>query len=409
MNAVFDPQAFGSSENPYPAIHALREQDPVHWSPAVKGWVLTRYDDVRKVLFDPLYSEDRVRPFFVNLPEEKRAELAEMEARMCDWLPFLSGGEHQRMRLLTMSMFAPKKLKLMEPSIAKLTDELIDSFIERGSVDFMQEFGVPLPGYVIMDLFGSPRSDLTQVKAWSDVIGAFMGGKHMPDKYRRTQDAVVGMARYFGEQIEERRRNPREGIDIISHALNAHDDDKLTKDELIGLCSMTIFAGHETTTALLCMAMATFARHPEQAQKLLERPELIRPAIDELLRYAGAEGGLVRIVTEDHELGGKRLKKGDRVFGLTSGANRDPQHFPDPDTFNIERQNNAHVTFGFGPHLCLGMALAKLEATVAIPRLLQRLQDIQLDQPRLDFGDSGMSRMIQGLKLTFRPGARLAA
>jgi cytochrome P450 len=405
MPAEFDPVAFGTSQDPYPAIHALRAEDPVHWNSALKSWVLTRYDDVRHVLLTPkIYSEDRVRPFLEALSPEKRGQLTELD-RVSAWLPFLSGQAHHRVRVLTMTMFSPKKIRAMEPTISTLADDLIDGFIERGSANFFAEFAMLLPGYVIMDLLGTPREDLFRAKAWADVIGAFMGGKALPDKYRRVNEAVIEMTAYFQDLVAARK--DARGMDVVSQALSAHENDKLSVEELIGLCSVIIFAGHETTTALLTAAMVAFARHPDQRQKLLDHPELIETAIDELLRVAGPEGGLVRIVMEDHELKGKLLRKGDRVFAMTTGANRDPAHFSDPDRFDITRKGVGHFAFGYGAHVCLGMWLAKLETRIAIPKLLTRLGDYTIDQTTVNYGGAGMSRSLQGLAIKFKPGPKI--
>jgi hypothetical protein len=407
MAARFDPQDFGTSEDPYPAIHALRSEDPVHWSPELKSWIVTRYDDVRQVLLDTAtYSEDRVRPFLNSLPPERRVQLSEME-RLSDWLPFLSGDNHRRLRILTMKMFSQAEMKRMVPAVSLLVDELIDGFIERGTADFYSEFAVLLPGYVTMDLIGVPRSDFPRAKGWSDLMIAFMGGKSMTDKYQRVNNALVEMTAYFREQIVARK--DVRGADLISHTLSAHEDEKLTVDELIMLCSAVIFAGIETTTALLTGAALSFARNPSQRRKLLENPDLTDTAVEECLRLVGPGGGLARIVAKDHEFGGKSLRKGDRVYVITSGANRDPAHFPDPDRFDIERSGPPHVAFGYGVHTCVGMWLARLEGRIAIPKLLARLGDYEITDKALDYGSAGVSRALQGLRIKFEPGPKLVS
>lgn len=407
MAARFDPQSFGASENPYPALHALRSEDPVHWSPQLKSWVITRYDDVRRILLDTnTYSENRVAPFLNSLSPEQRAQLPEME-RISYWLPFLAGDTHRRLRMLTMKMFSSKEMKRMEPAISKLVDELVDAFIEQGFVEFRAQFGVLLPGYITMDLLGLPRDDFPRAAAWGDLIIAFMGGKSIPDKYRRVNDTLVEMTSYFRERIASRKDT--RGMDIISVTLSAHENDKLSIDELIMLCSAIIFAGIETTTTLLTGAMLIFARNPDQRRKLLQQPDLIDSAVEELLRVAGPEGALARIVTTDHELGGKPLRKGDRLFVITGGANRDPSHFPNPDHFDITREGSSHLAFGHGVHTCLGMWLARLEARIAIPKLLTRLGEYEIDQDTFNYGNAGMSRALQGLKIKFRPGPKIGA
>jgi cytochrome P450 len=231
-------------------------------------------------------------------------------------------------------------------------------------------------------MMGAPQQDRDKFQHWSDELAlvAFgAGGEDRADRHARALAGVRDLQEYLAELIARRRREP--GEDMISLLLAGPDDDgdHLDDAELMALCSLILFAGHETTTNLLCNALVVLSRHPDQLARLRSDPDLMNRGIEEILRFEGPIKILIRWVAEDHERGGQTVRAGDRVFLILQSANRDGGTFPDPDTFDVGRATQPfHVGFGRGVHACLGAQLARTEARVALPRILDRLGDISV-------------------------------
>ncbi|MFD2856221.1 cytochrome P450 [Seohaeicola zhoushanensis] len=241
---------------------------------------------------------------------------------------------------------------------------LLDQLEERQAdrIDLIREFALLVPAYVIMDMLEVPREMLAEFKSWSDDMAVFIGGaRNADDKCHRAARGCQKMSSYFREIINERSANPRPGF--LMDLINARDEgDQLTEDELVATCILILFAGHETTTNLIGNASLLLLRHPDQLAALRADPALIDGAIEEVLRHDGPTNALVRVVAQDHEIEGRKLREGERVFVMINSANRDPRIFEDPDRFDIRRNPNRHLTFGQGIHVCLGARLAREEA-----------------------------------------------
>jgi cytochrome P450 len=239
---------------------------------------------------------------------------------------------------------------------------------------------------------------MAPMKAWSDDIRLFIGtARGVPDKYERAQRGAREMADWFRSLIADRRANPRD--DVLTALVNARDANKgpLDDDELVSACILFLFGGHETTTNLLGNASLMLMRYPDAKRRFIGDEALVTPAVEEFLRFDGPSYSQVRIVAEDHELGGRALKKGDRIFAIQNSANRDPEEFDNPDTFDLGRTPNRHVTFGFGLHFCLGAPLARMEAQIALPRLHRRYPDMHLMTDAPQWIDSMVMRGTTGL------------
>ncbi len=378
---VFDPSDPEVMANPYPIYARLRDEDPVHWSPVLKSWVITRYEDVRDLLLSDALSIDRLSPFYRSLPAEEAALLREIVHYLSLWLAFLDPPDHTRLRRILRHAFTPAAIDAMRPRIAEITDTLFDRLEAQGEprVDLIREFALRLPAYVIMGMLGIPREMLEAIKSWSDDMQVFIGGaRNVGDKYIRAERGCRLMAGYFRELIAERRRNPRR--DLLTDLIEARDEgDQLSEDELIASAILMLFAGHETTTNLIGNATLLLLRHPAERARLKANPELIESAIEEVLRFDGPTNTLVRVVARDIDLHGKTLKAGERVFLAVASANRDPRAFADPDRFDVTRSPNRHLTFGLGIHICLGARLARAEGQIAILKLFERFPDLTLD------------------------------
>ena len=397
MTMTYDPAAPEVRRNPFPVYSQLQDDDPVHWSESLRSWVLTRYDDVRQVAMSDVMSPDRLRPFYAQLKGERREILAEVMRYLSLWMVFRDPPEHTRLRRLVGTAFTPRSIEALADPVSRVVDQLLDALPRNQSVDWAQQVAMPLPAYVILDLLGIPHQSYADLKAWSDELRAFVGSSRAdPDRYNRARHGATQLAGFFREVIAARRAAP--GEDFVSRMITARDEQgSLSEDELVATCMLVLFAGHETTTHLLSNSANALLDHPDQLQRLRDNPALINPAVEEFLRYDGPSNAITRVVSADHEIGGKLLRSGDRVFAMVNAANRDPRRFDDPQGLDIARQPNRHLTFGFGLHFCLGAPLARLEAQLCFAGLIRRFGKIERAAGETEWIDSlamrGLSRL----------------
>ena len=284
--------------DPYPAFHRLRAEDPVHWSDAWGGWVLTRYDDIEKVLrdFRRFTKAGHVTKALDDLPQDVLAKIGPLRQNFSVGMPQTDPPEHTRVRGLISKAFTPAIVESMGERIQALVDELIDSVAQKGEMDLIADFAFPLPAIVVAEMLGFPTKDLDRIKAWSDGIVSFHGsGRPDPQGVLRSNDALVEMRDWLRELFEERRRQPKD--DLVSHLVAVEEEaEMLTETELVATCITLLTAGHETTTGLITNGMLALLHHPDQRELLEENPDLIESAVDEFLRYAppsSAPGGLL--------------------------------------------------------------------------------------------------------------------
>ncbi|MDX2155787.1 MAG: cytochrome P450 [Hyphomicrobiaceae bacterium] len=400
MTATYTPADPAVRADPYPQFARLRDEDPVHWSPALKSWVLTRYDDVARALSSAEdMSPDRLTPFYAAMPEPGRSILAEAMRYFTLWIVFRDPPGHTRVRALVAKAFLPGTIAGWRPTIATITERLLDDLSREGTgeTDLVAKFTMQLPARVIMALMSVSDRHLHDIKAWSDDIMAFLfSAREIADKYQRAAHGARAMAGLFRDLIAERRRTP--GDDLLSLLITARDaDDHLTEDELVATAMLLLFAGHETTTNLLSNATLALLRNPETRERFVSEPDNVGAAIEELLRFDGPSNSMSRVVRRTHVVGGKQLTQGDRVFAMINAANRDPRHFALPERLDLGRQPNRHLTFGQGPHFCIGAQLARLETRIALPRLLERFPDLATGQSGPVWHDSLIARGLSRL------------
>ncbi|MCX7272368.1 MAG: cytochrome P450 [Burkholderiales bacterium] len=403
------PEDPATLANPYPLFSRMRDEDPCHWSPRLRSWVLTRYDDVRRACHDrDRYSSDRLRPFFAAMPADEASRIADIVRYLSLWMVFKDPPEHTRLRRLAGKVFTARSMQAMRPQIGQTTEWLLQRIGDRESFDFIADFAGPLPCLVIMAMLGVPREDLALVKRMSDDIALFIGSSRASAaKYAIAQAATREMADFFRELIAQRRRQAHD--DLLGELIEARDgDDRLSEDELIATCILMLFAGHETTTNHLANGLAALMRFPDQMAALRADPGLAPAAVEELLRYEGPSGAQARVVAVAHELHGHRLQMGDRVFLMLNAANRDPRAFPDPDRLDLRREAVAHLSFGHGPHICLGFPLARTEGQVALPALLAHFEHIEPAAGRPEWLDSLVFRGMRSLPVRVRRRAAAA-
>lgn len=403
MSIDFRPEDPATLADPYPIFARMRDDDPCHWSPRLKSWVLTRYDDVKAATQEGALSSDRLRPFFDSLPGEQARRIADIVRYLSLWMVFNDPPEHTRLRRLTSKVLSVSAMQGMRPQVQAIAEQLLDALRGRDTFDFIADFAGPLPCLVIMAMLGVPREDLATMKRLSDDMALFIGSSRVSaEKYDTAQAATHEMAAYFRALIDQRRAAPT--ADLLSRLVHLRDgDDRLADDELVATCILLLFAGHETTTNHLANGLLSLMRFPGEMARLRADASLTHAAVEEMLRHEGPSAAQVRIVRVEHERHGKTLKAGDRVFMMLHAANRDPRAYADPDRLDIGRDGPAHLTFGYGPHICLGFPLARTEGQVAFPAVLARYASIEPATETQEWINSLVFRGMKALPVRVRP------
>ncbi|HJS39110.1 MAG TPA: cytochrome P450 [Burkholderiales bacterium] len=402
MSIDYRPEDPAFLADPFPLLRRLQDEDPCHWSPRLKAWVVTRYEDVRDICLQRDMSSDRLRPFFAALPPPEAQRIADIIRYLSLWMVFRDPPEHTRLRRLTSKVFHVKSMHAMRPRIEASVQWLFDAIGARREFDFIADFAGPLPALVIMDMLGVPRDELPRVKRLSDDMALFIGSSRMaPEKYGIAQAATRAMADFFRDMIAARRATPRP--DLLSELVHLRDgDDRLTEDELVATCILLLFAGHETTTNHLANGLLALMRFPQELRKLRDDPTLAPAAVEELLRYDGPNGVQVRIVGRDRDMHGKTLRTGARVFIQLNAANRDPRAYADPDRVDLARNGPPHLAFGFGAHICLGFPLARLEGQIALPAVVARWPGLEPARERYEWLNSMVFRGMKAMPVRVR-------
>jgi cytochrome P450 len=335
-------------------------------------WVLTRYDDVEKVLADT--KRFSVQRFASG---ERSARDRDVASVLHLWTVYRDPPDHTRLRTLLGQSFLPRRLEALRPRVQRVVDDLIDLMAAKRTCDFITDFAFPLPATVIAIMLGVPLDDIPQVKAWSDQIADFIGGARSGKDAAHARGGLLQACGYFQDLARTRRRMP--GEDVLTLLLTARDEgQRLSDEEVVANCVLLLFAGHETTTNLLGNGFYHLLVHSEQETLVRRWPELVASAVEEALRYDAPVAGTLRIVREDVGLRGRTLRHGDVVAAMLAAANRDPEHFPRAEDFEVTRNPNRHLAFGYAAHFCLGAGLARLEAQTAFTTLLRRFRRITL-------------------------------
>jgi len=369
----FNPWDEAFRANPYPHYRPLMEGPPRILNLFMPMALVARYADVTRVLRD----HER----FSSVPT--RTPLIEERIKVFGDTPrvlFADPPVHTRLRRLVTPAFTPRRIRAMEPLIGQIADRLLDRAAAKGEFEVMADLADPLPVMVIAEVLGVEPEHYENFKRWSNsVIEAdnTLPGTRLPDS---VSDSFSALRAYFSEEIERRRRKP--GDDLISVLVTAHDEtEALSADELLTFVVLLLLAGNETTTNLIGNGMLALGRNPEQLTLLRNQPELMPRAIEEMLRYDSPVQSTVRHPRADVELGGVTIPARTLVFVVVAAANRDPAQFANPETFDIMREPNDHVSFGEGIHYCLGAPLARMEGAIAIGRALKRFPRLRLAEP----------------------------
>lgn len=391
--------------DPYPVLRMLREEDPVHWSDAIGGWVLTKYDDILQTFkrTDIYSNEGRLGRAVEYLPAELRSRLTAFEDHYrTKGLLHSDPPDHTRLKLLVQKAFSPRMIDSMRPRIQGIVDELIDAVLPTGQMEVIEDLAFALPVAVLATIMGVPRGDSAKFRTWADSLLAFQGvNKPSMAVLEHAQATLIEVRGYLRSLIQMRRREP--GEDLVSELVAVEQEgEKLTEDELINTCVTLLVAGHETTTSLIGNGLFLLLEHPEQWQLLKDEPQRLPEAIEEILRFESPVARQPRLVKQDTELGGKQVKKGQMVFQMLNAANRDPDYFDRPDVFDITRPKNRHLAFGQGVHFCIGAPLSRAEGFLVFQTIVERLPNIRLvdAEPEWDLGKPN-SRVLKTLRVEF--------
>ena len=386
--------------DPYPRYATLRAHAPVHRSP-LGFWVATRYDDCQHVLRDSRVGKNFSKAFgAMGLTEEQLAEQVAFRDDNSSML-FADPPDHTRLRSLVTRAFTPRTVEALRPHIVSLVDDLIDGFGGE-AVDVMSALAFPLPVTVIGEMLGVPQEDRPGFQPLVRAVSAVLELALSPEALTAATAARAAMEDYFSALVAERRANPRP--DLLSELIEAEDrGDQLSEAELVSTAILLFAAGFETTTNLIGNGLLALLRQPDQLQRLRQDRTLLRPGVEELLRYDSPVQINARAVYQDMEVGSHHVEAGTTVLLLVGAANRDPQRFTDPDVLDVGRSEGPSLSFGSGIHHCLGAALARLEVVVVLDRLLERFGTMELldDQPR--HRDSLTLRGLVELPVTFTP------
>lgn len=392
--------------NPFPFLADLRVSQPVYPTTLpdkTPVWLITRYADVAALLKDERFVKNRRTAM---TPEQLRKTpwvppmFRPLERNMLD----LDAPDHTRLRALVHMAFTPSLIARMRERVQTLADELLDRVMHDGEMDLIEDYALPLPMTIITEILGVPARDHPKFHRWSKAVVALTS----PKATLRVIPSVWMFIRYLRQFFKTRRRDPRD--DLATALIQAEEaGDKLSEDELLAMVFLLLIAGHETTVNLIGNGMLALLETPEEMNRLRQDPALIKPAVEELLRYTSPVlMSTERYAREELNLHGVTIPRGGMTLGVIGSANRDESVFENPDDLDITREPNKHLAFGQGIHFCLGAPLARLEGEIAINTLLRRIPDLRLSgtPESLRWRSSMILRGLESLPVSFGAAVR---
>ena len=378
VSALFDLRP-DLIQDPYPLYDRMRREAPFLRHRSVVS--VSRHEDVQKILLDTVnfsnyqYAGSRVDDIVARAAPEKRQTLRDTMHFFGRWMTSMDPPEHTRLRGLVHMVFTPRRVAEMQPTIERIVNRLVAQCREKGTIEFMDDFSYGLPMFVIGEMLGADVKDLDDIRRWASIMATFQGTNM--SNFEETGQAMDEFRAYVRDLIAIRRRSPH--TDLLAAMLAAEArGDRLTDFELEGMFTVFFFAGHETTTNLMGNGLLALLRHPEQLARLRARPDLINNAVEEMLRYDTSVQTLHRLPRRDLVVSGEEIAEGQTVRLFMGAAGRDPDRYPEAERFDIERHDVRHLSFNIGPHYCLGQALARLEAQIAIGTFVREFPGLEL-------------------------------
>jgi cytochrome P450 len=379
----FNPLANEVKQNPYPYYALLRDQAPAYWVESLQAWAVSRYRDVADVAKNTqLFSSAPIIPAILGdqnpVPE-------------VSWLISADPPAHTKLRRLVNKAFTPRMVAALEPRIKEIVARLLDTIEQGDEFDLVRDFSTPLPLMVIAEMLGIEPERYREFKQWSDDMVRATGGEISAAERERLRSSMSDMQHYFEQAISERRHNSRE--DLISALVRAEEEHQaLSAREVLAMCFLLLLGGNETTTNLIGSTVITLLNHPDELAKIRDNLSLVPQMIEEMLRYESPVQGIFRSATRETEIAGTAIPAGANVLILYGSANRDERQFPRPDVFDVGRNPQDHLGFGFGIHYCIGAPLARLEVRIAMDALLRRFPKLQMREQQREWVDSFVMR-----------------
>jgi cytochrome P450 len=389
-------------QDPYPTYARMHEEGPLHYIEVANKWAvwsIFSHVECASIAKDPRLSAKRAKQMLLPLPLSRQSEFSELTRMLSLWLIFMDPPEHTRLRKLLNKGFSPAAVEGLRPQAEAIVDRMLKPLQHGSEVELMSHFANPMPVCIISELLGVPQAMYAAFVDASRAIAAFRGNPNRTvEEARAAQDALIELTEFFRKTVAERRRN--KGNDLISLLIDIEEEGEvLTEEELYAQCIALLFAGHETTRNLIGNGMYTLLKNPQQTAELRQNPELIRSAVEELLRFESPVQFTARVLKEDIEICGQFIRKGWTVQCMLGAANRDPKQFKEPDQLDLKRLNNQHLAFGAGLHFCIGAQLARLEGQIAILNLVQRFPKMKLAGPPPEWASTFGLRGLKSLSV----------
>lgn len=397
---MFAPDVIAS---PYDYYGRLRDQDPIHWNETYQLWVVTRYDDLvwltrNHEMFSSAVFRNDPRPAYPAIDESDLGLYEYVRNYQADQFIQHDRPAHLEMRRVMHSYFTPRQMEAWRPFVRDAVKELLDAAEAKGEMDVMRDIATPLPVMVIAQMMGVPVSERPYVRQLAEKLLYIGRGEY--DRMRPLTEGMRGMIDYVSPMVDERKANP--GDDFISVLADGEKRGIFTRHQVLVNTSLLLLAGHETTINLLCNGTLAFTQHPDQWELYKQDPAgRAKAATEECLRYDSPVVSIQRIATEDVEMRGKVMRAKDRIRWFISSANRDPDAFPDADSFDISRHPNQHVAFGSGTHHCLGATLARVEGQEVFKALAERFPKLRAKTEDLEYQPSITFRSLKSLPVVW--------
>jgi cytochrome P450 len=401
---LLSPEAI---EHPYEVFRRLREHDPIVWSDRHQAWIITGHQELGEAFRDQRLSTEQLQAYRNRLPAPKREALEKALQLLDGWMLFYEPPQHTRLREPLKRRFTPKALAVLSDDIRKITTDLFEEMEKLGEFDLVEAFTHHLPANVIGRLFGVPDDLRGWLASWSRKFGKFIfGATRDPDYLQCSKEAGDEFHATMSDLMKHYEQHPADNLisALLAHRNDDQKHDGLTSEEILGTCSAILFAGHDTTKALLGSGMLALMADPRSLEWLRAQPgtEIPETAVEELLRFESPAKIMIRTVAETHERGRHTLQTGQRVFMAIGGANRDPAAFENPDVLDLQRDPNPHFTFGSGRHFCLGAYLARLEIRIAMRMVIDRFPHMHVTG-RVEWNATTSDRSAKVIPVSVRP------
>lgn len=396
---LLDPEI---NAEPYPYLDALRGHRPVFWSAMHRAWLVTGHDQLLRCLREPAASADRVGPMLESIPPGARADAPRAGEILSSWMVFNDPPHHRRLRRVFQEQFSARAIDRYRTLIERVTRSLLARRAAPGTVgDLVADVARPLPALVFARWLGVPQQHGPSFWFWNARVGdLILGAAQGEAEYRTSLQSLVNLDDYLADLVAQRRAEPQD--DLISAVLaEGRVGDTVTDAEFVAMLTQMAFAGGETTSNLIANGARALLRHPDELAAVRADPELLPAAVEEAMRFDGPSKMSVRSVAADFELDGHTLRAGERIFLATAAANRDPARFADPGAFSVRRTDPGHLGFGFGPHFCIGAALARLVARSVLGVLVEQHPDLYLVDGGHTWQPSLLNRSLAALPVRY--------